>query len=206
MTDVRPSPAARTRASGLTDARAFFVALRPFFGGSIDAGRVAGITAKLQAFGAAGAPIAWVAYGLATSWWETAHTMQPVREIGQGRGCSYGAPGCHAGQVAYGRGDVQLTWDRNYERADRELGLHGALIADYNLALRPDISAQVLVRGMSAGWFTGRSLGTYLPSTGRAPLAAFVAARAIINGSDHAGQIGAVAMTFQDALAAGGWR
>ncbi len=203
MTDIRPTPAAPTRA--LRTPAAFFTALRPLFGGSLTTSQVAGIEAKLLAFGDARAPLAWVAYGLATSWWETAHTMQPVREIGQGRGCAYGAPGCHGGQIAYGRGDVQLTWDHNYERADRELGLHGALIADYDLALRPDISARIMVEGMIEGWFTGRTLGDCLPTTGRAGLAAFVKARAIINGSDHAAQIAAAAATFQDALVAGGW-
>ncbi|MGI4730932.1 MAG: hypothetical protein ACRYFW_04185 [Janthinobacterium lividum] len=205
MTDVRPTPAAKTHARGLSSPAAFFVALRPLFGGSLSAGQVSGITAKLQAFGDAGTPVAWVAYGLATSWHETGRTMQPVREIGQGRGCAYGAPGCHAGQVAYGRGDVQLTWDRNYERADRELGLGGKLIADYDLALRADISARIMVEGMSEGWFTGKRFADYLPATGRSTLASFTAARRIINGQDQAAAIAAAAMTFQAALVAGAW-
>lgn len=184
---------------------AFYTAIRPLFNGALRASQFTGIEAKLKAFGAIGSPIAWIAYGLATSFWETAHTMQPVEEIGRGRGRAYGVPGHNAGQIAYGRGDVQLTWDRNYERADRELGLRGALIADYRLALRPDISARIIVEGMTEGWFTGRKFADYLPIAGRATRARFEAARRIINGTDRAAAIAAVALAFQDALTAGRW-
>jgi hypothetical protein len=205
MTDVRPAPAAPARARGLAQPKAFFVALRPLFGGSISATQVAGISAKLLAFGSAGAPLAFVAYGMGTSWWETGRTMQPVREVGQGRGRPYGKPGAHGGQVPYGRGDVQLTWDAGYERADRELELAGRLLADFDLALRPDISARVLVEGMTEGWFTGRRFASCLPATGRATLAQFVASRPIINGTDRAADVAGGAMAFQDALVAGVW-
>ena len=59
------------------------------------------------------------AYVLATAWHETAHTFQPVREIGQGRGRPYGKPG-HLGQIPYGRGYVQLTWEANYATRSEE--------------------------------------------------------------------------------------
>ncbi|MFH7264110.1 hypothetical protein ACHWGJ_29120, partial [Klebsiella pneumoniae] len=67
--------------------------------------------------------------------------MQPVTEIGRGGGKPYGKPGKHGGQVPYGRGDVQLMWDGNYETADDELGLKGALLANFDLALDTEISA-----------------------------------------------------------------
>lgn len=202
MFNVRPASAA---ARACAAPAAFFTALRPFFGGSIGAGQVAGMIAKLTAFDAAGSPLAHVAYGLATSWWETGRTMQPAREAGHGAGQQYGKPGAHGGQIPYGRGDVQLTWDTGYERADRELGLHGALLADFDLALRPDISAQIMVRGMGEGWFTGRRFADYLPASGPASLPAMTAARAIINGRDRAAEIAVAAQHFQAALAAGGW-
>jgi hypothetical protein len=63
---------------------------------------------------------------LATSFWETDRKMGLVPEIGLGRAKAYGK---HAGQIAYGSGDVQLTWDYNDERAYEELGLNGELIA-----------------------------------------------------------------------------
>src|SRR5689334_14433111 len=52
----------------------------------------------------------WLAYMLATAKWETANTMKPVEEIGKGRGRAYGVPKAN-GQIYYGRGYVQLTWD-----------------------------------------------------------------------------------------------
>jgi hypothetical protein len=146
-----------------------------------------------------------VAYALATAAWETARTMQPIAEYGKGRGRKYGAPGRNKGQVPYGRGYVQLTWDENYERADRELGLNGALIADYELALKPDIAGQIMRRGMVEGWFTGRKFAHTLPAKGPAAREAFVSSRPIINGRDKAAEIADLAMAFQQACQAGGW-
>ena len=77
--------------------------------------------------------------------------MQPVIEIGRGRGKSYGKPDKHRGQVPYGRGDVQLTWDRNYETADDELSLNGALLANFDLALDTDIFGRVIRRAKAFG-------------------------------------------------------
>ena len=202
MSDAN-APAAPARR--LANPAAFFAAIRPTFGGTMSPTQVAGCETKLTIFGTAGAPLAFIAYALATSFWETAHTMQPVREIGLGKGKPYGVPGKHGGQVAYGRGDVQLTWDANYERADRELGLNGALVANYDLALVPAVSAQVMLYGMKEGWFTGKRLIDYLPTAGRATLAQFVAARRIINGQDRAQSIAAIALNFQDALVTGDW-
>ncbi|MEA1083203.1 hypothetical protein SFC76_02935 [Sphingomonas sp. CD22] len=200
-----PAPA-KAAPCALVSPKAFFDRVRPLFrGGAINALQLAGMQCKLDAFGAVGAPIAFVAYGLATSFWETGQKMQPVEEIGRGRGKEYGVPGKHRGQIAYGRSDVQLTWDYNYARADAELGLKGALIADYSRALEPVISSQIMVRGMYEGWFTGRKLATYLPPFGFATLAQFTQARRIINGADRAAQIAAIAAVFQDGLASGGW-
>ena len=193
------------KATALADPEAFYAVVRKgLFAGSISPAQFEGIQAKLEAFGAAAWPVAYAAYGLATSYWETARTMQPIEEYGKGKGRKYGSPGKH-GQVAYGRGDVQLTWDYNYERADKELGLNGALTADYSLALRPDISARIMVGGMSEGWFTGKKLSDYLPASGTASLDQFEDARRIINGTDHATDIAKVAATFQSGLVAGGW-
>ena len=190
----------------LANPKAFFDRIRPLFiAGALTAAQVAGIQCKLDAFSAAGVPIAFVAYGLATSFHETGQKMQPVAEIGRGRSKAYGVPGKHRGQIAYGRGDVQLTWDYNYARADVELGLKGALTSNYDLALQAPISARIMVEGMLEGWFTGRKLATYLPAIGFASLAEFAQARRIINGTDRAAQIAAYAAVLQDALADGGW-
>jgi len=133
------------------------------------------------------------AYLLATSWHETASTMQPIAEYGKGRGKPYGKPGKY-GQAQYGRGYVQLTWDANYEKADKALGLNGALLKDFNLAMQPTIAAKILVRGCEEGWFTGKKLSDYLPD--------YVGARRVVNGTDKAQLIAGYAREFEAALRA----
>ncbi|WP_374657405.1 hypothetical protein [Phenylobacterium sp.] len=199
-------PATPARARGLVEPALFFdrVRSRPPLGPTLSQGEVAGCERILTACAAAGFPLAWAAYALATAVHETAGAMAPVREYGKGVGKTYGEPGRNGGQVAYGRGDVQLTWDENYERADRELALNGALVADYDLALDPKISARILVAGMEGGWFTGKGLRLFLPQIARREQ--FVAARKIVNGTDNAELIAGYAETFQGALQAGGWR
>jgi hypothetical protein len=205
MLDPQPSDApSPTR--GLVEAARFFdeVRSRPPLGPALSQGEVDGCERILAACAAAGFPLAWAAYALATAVHETGGAMAPLREYGKGAGRTYGKTGRNGGQVAYGRGDVQLTWDENYERADRELALNGALIADYDLALDPKISARILVEGMEGGWFTGKGLRLFLPQVARREQ--FVAARKIINGTDRAELIAGYAETFQRALQAGGWR
>lgn len=173
-------------------------------GPGLSTSEVAGTEAILTACGAAMWPMSYVAYALATAFHETAGTMQPIREYGRGRGRKYGVPGKH-GQIGYGRGYVQLTWDWNYEKADNELGLGGALIRDYELALDHAIAAQIMVRGMQEGWFTKKKLADFLPARGPATRAQYVACRPIINGRDKADLIAGHAMEFQKALIAGEW-
>lgn len=172
------------------------------FGGSLTQKQVEGLTAKLDAAAKYGVTdVRHLAYCLATSFHETARTMQPVAEYGRGKGREYGKPGRNGGQIAYGRGDVQLTWDDNYERADRELGLNGALLKNFDLALKPDIAAAIMFRGMAEGWFTGKKLGDYFSGTKDDP----VGARRIINGTDKASTIAGYHRDFLAALKAAGW-
>jgi hypothetical protein len=188
----------------MRDPAAFFAYVRahPPLGPKLSAEEVAGCNTLLTA--CKEWPAAWTAYALATAYHETAGTLRPIREYGKGHGRPYGRPGRNGGQVPYGRGYVQLTWDENYEHADKELGLGGKLVADYDLALDPDIAARIMRRGMEEGWFTGRSLPLYLGPVAKRE--AFVKARRIINGSDKAQLIADYAMTFQSALIAGGWQ
>ncbi|MBH9537539.1 hypothetical protein [Novosphingopyxis sp. YJ-S2-01] len=146
-------------------------------------------------------PIAWLAYGLATAWHEA--RMKPIAEWGKGGNRPYAKPGKY-GQPQYGRGLVQLTWDRNYEWADKALGLNGSLLKDFDRALEPDIASDILVKGMETGAFTGKALRDYLP-TERGGFDQFRNARRIINGTDKATAIASHALAFQNALSAGGW-
>lgn len=201
-----PVEAPQVTAAGLADPPKFFayVRSRPPLGPTLSQGEVDGCTRILAACAEASFPVAWAAYVLATAVHETAGQLRPIAEYGKGAGKQYGKPGRHGGQAAYGRGDVQLTWDYNYERADRELGLNGALIANYDLALDPTISARIIVCGMEEGWFTSKKLEDYLPAT--ANQAQFAAARRIVNGTDKADLIAGFAVTFQAGLQAGWWR
>lgn len=181
---------------------AFYSALRASLGG-LTQQQVDGFNVLLTAIGAARWPIAWAAYGLATAFWETAKTMQPVEEAfwkddaWRKRNLRY--------YPWHGRGYPQLTWEENYRWADEELGLNGALLADPSLMLKPEIAAQTMIRGMEQGAFTGKKLADYLPIDGEAGHEAFKRARRIINGQDKATEIARLATKFQSALAAGGW-
>lgn len=186
----------------------FFNQVRPsLFGGKLTKLQVSGMEAKLKAFQENRFPLSWAAYSLATSYHETAQRMQPVRE---------GLSASDAWRKAnlryypwYGRGDVQLTWEANYKRADAELGLGGKLIKNLDLALDPDISARIMIRGMTEGWFAGDSKGRHtlqrhLPNE-IAKKSDFTSARRIINGVDKALAIAEQAMLFQEALKKAGY-
>ncbi|MGJ0508944.1 MAG: hypothetical protein ACR652_17810 [Methylocystis sp.] len=182
--------------------QAFFGAVRAFTG-DLAQSQIDGFSALLTAIGAARWPCSWCAYGLATAYWETNKTLQPVKEA-YWLSESWRKEHLHY-YPWYGRGYVQLTWQRNYERADEELDLGGQLSLDPDFALKPDIAARILVAGMEQGWFTTKKLADYLPSDGAGGFDAFKGARRIINRQDRASEIAKIAVKFQDALAAGDW-
>lgn len=197
----------------------FFAALRDgkLLGPTLTQSEVDGVNAILGA--AEGFPLSWVAYMLATAYLETAHEMQPIKEKGAdsyffrrydkdgnnpGVAASLGNIYPGDGAKFAGRGYVQLTGRNNYERADRKLSLNGALLANPDMAMNPSVAAKIMRLGMSEGWFTGKSLTTYLPKT-VGERAQFTQARRIINGLDRAPEISGYALEFQDALQAGEW-
>jgi len=182
----------------LEDAGAFFDRVRDVTG-PLSQARVDSVNLILNH--ASACSIAWTAYILATAWHES--RFEPQAEWGKGKGKRYGVPGKY-GQAPYGRGFVQLTWDFNYEWADQALGLNGALLRNFDLALAPHIAARILVKGMVEGKFTGKALGDYLGV--QATKEQFRQARRIVNGRDKENEIAAYAVGFQEALIAGRWR
>jgi putative chitinase len=185
----------------------FFVSLRAgLLGPDLSNDEVNGCNAILAAMD--GTPLAFCAYALATAYHETAATMQPVREA---YWLSESWRRAHLRYYPwYGRGYVQLTWDTNYQRADRELDLNGALTRTLDLAMDPAIAAKIMRRGMEEGWFAGdgsgrHTLKRHLPNSGPATLPQFTAARRIINGRDKDTLIARHALQFQTALQNGGW-
>lgn len=201
----------------IAKADVFFNAMRSgLLGPTLSAEEVDGCNAILTAM--EGCPLSYTAYALATAYHETASTMQPIKEYG---GPSYftrmydvtGARPSLArangnttpgdGPKYCGRGYVQLTWKNNYARAGDKLGVD--LVANPDLAMKPDIAAKIMRQGMENGWFTGKSFDSYLPTAGLASNKQFSDARRIINGTDRAAQIAGHALKFQAALQAGGW-
>lgn len=140
----------------------------------------------------------WLAYALATAHHETAYTMQPIREIGFGKGRPYGTPDVITGHVYAGRGFVQLTWKANYLRAGYLVGRD--LVADPDAALRADVAADILLLGMARGIFTGRKFGNYFNAASED----WYRARRIVNGLDCADRIARYGRAFHAAMAAAG--
>lgn len=151
-----------------------------------------------------------LAYILATAFHETGGRMVPVREgfakndrdarkrVSKYR---YSLPDPATGHVYYGRGHVQLTWADNYKRMGNILGVD--LYSNPDLALDPDISADILVEGMMQGLskkgdFTGKSVEDYFNATKDDP----IGARKIVNGTDKAGLIADYHKAFLSALQA----
>jgi len=102
---------------------------------------------------------------------------------------------------------VQITWLKNYQwldsaAADADLTDPGEILADLDLAMRPDIAALALRAGLEEGRYDaqGKKMADRLPSNGPATKAQFVNARYLVNIQDKAGPIADVALMFQRAL------
>lgn len=180
---------------------AFYASVRRrasgIFGTSLSQGQVNGCNTLLSEAEKEGTPLRFLAYILATAYHETACTMQPVREIGKGKGKPYGKP--VNGKTYYGRGYVQLTWLENYQRAAKELAVD--LVRYPDDALEPDIAAAILFRGMTEGWFTGKKLSDYI----NLDKTDYFNARRIVNGTDRADKIAGYAKAFETALREGAY-
>lgn len=180
----------------MIDRKAFFDSARKSpFEGSLAQGQVDGMNAILdgwerrQSKDLPSDDIRWLAYMLATVLHETARTMQPIREFGQGKGKAYGT-------TYYGRGFVQLTWETNYRKMSPIVGVD--LVAHPDKALELPIAARIMFEGMIRGSFTGHRLADHIAGA----MTDYVGARRIINGSDRAVTIAGYAVQFERALKA----
>lgn len=132
------------------------------------------------------------AYVLATAFWETGRTMKPVRE-------AFWLPETWRRHNLryypwYGRGYVQITWQRNYTQAGLKLGKD--LTTDPDVVMAPEIAAEILVRGMIEGWFTGKKLSDFITPE----KVDYRNARRIINGTDKMDDIARIANEYRIAL------
>lgn len=126
-----------------------------------------------------------IAYVLGTVEWETGNTFRPVRE-------AYWMPEWWRKRKFryypyYGRGYVQLTWERNYRVYSGILGID--LVSNPDRAMEPAIACFILVHGFKHGVFTGKAITDYI----RQGKTDFIGARRCINGTDKAGKIAQIA-------------
>lgn len=180
------------------------------FEGRLGRQQVGGMESILNAFAEYGDGRAkTLAYALATAFHETGSRMVPVREgfainDSQARAIAanreYGAPAAN-GQVYYGRGHVQLTWEKNYRVTGEKLGID--LIDNPDLMLDPEVSARVLVEGMIDGRWNGNGKGIqhYLPDNGSDDLEG---ARHTVNIADNWSKIAGHYRNFLGAIEASG--
>jgi predicted chitinase len=129
-----------------------------------------------------------VAYVLATAQWETAQTFQPVKEA------FWLSEAWRKANLSYfpyyGRGYVQLTWDKNYKAYSDILGID--MVATPDLALDPTVALFVIAHGFKTGTFTGRKITDFITQG----TTDFVGARRCINGTDKANEIAKLAQSF----------
>lgn len=153
----------------------------------------------------------WLAYILATTYHETAKTMQPIEEYGKGKGHDYGkklkqgsGPGNRIAyetpdKLFYGRGHTQNTWFENYQRLTQGAKIQGHdwdFLNSPELLLQMEPSIWATFFAMRTGLYTGKKLSNYFNEK----VEDWVDARKIINGLDCAEKIAEYAKVFFDAV------
>jgi hypothetical protein len=205
--------------SALINRDHFFTTAKPLFG-RYDQMQVEGINKILDAFDANDFKFDEEAYVTATAYWESAHTMQPVRETlansddqaiarldaawAKGQLKWVKTPYWRrdsSGKAWFGRGLVQLTFKSNYAKLSPYVGVD--LVANPDAALDDEIAIKIMIQGMKLGLFTGKDLGDYFDGIDESDAEDFreyKAARKIINGTDKDDEIAHIAMQFEKAL------
>ncbi|WP_395448700.1 hypothetical protein ACHMW7_28500 [Aminobacter sp. UC22_36] len=173
------------------DRSKFYAALRArssgVFGTSLSQSQVNGTEQILDEAQRRGTPLRHLAYILSTAYHETAHTMQPIREMG---GEKYLRSKRYYPWV--GEGLVQVTWEENH----RKFGATApGQMMTWPIALR------AIFDGMTKGMFTGKKLDDYIVGD----RSDYVGARRIVNGTDRDDDLAGYAKTFETALRAAGY-
>lgn len=170
----------------MVDRKVFFDMVRSApFNGALTPGQVDGMNRILDEWIRSQIyDLRFLAYMLATTFHETAFTMQPIREMGSE---DYLKSKPYYPWV--GEGLVQVTWEANARKFGATAP--GQLLS-WPLCLKP------LFDGMLRGMFTGKRLADYFNATTDDP----IGARHIINGSDRANTIAHYHSLFLAALQA----
>lgn len=128
-----------------------------------------------------------LAYALATIQHETADTFEPIDEYtGRKNARRLGYEG---GTDYYGRGFIQLTHLRNYQKMGRRIGMGDELVKHPELASQPTVAAKVL-----AAYFKDFGIAKTVTEGN------FVDARTLINPDYNGYMIAQVALSFLYAL------
>jgi predicted chitinase len=189
----------------MIDRKRFFDSVRASFG-ALNVDQVNGFTAILDEFERRRGEFSTfdLADILATAWWETGKTMQPVREafyIGNYAKAEAWRKRNLRYWPYYGRGLVQLTWRRNYELAGKKRGVDFVKFPDRVMEMEHAVA--IMFDGMKEGWFTGKALDDYIDDIDESDaedLREYINARRIINGTDKATTIGRIALLFEKAI------
>jgi len=155
--------------------------------GKLTQEQVDSINAILEVFYIYDTDVHKLAYILATTKWESAHTILPIEEY-KWYNRWYAKINPKTGKRYYGRGFVQLTHYNNYLRFSNLLKLD--LVYHPEKVLETKTAAIILVRGMLEGLFTGVSLKKYINNN---PTNYF-SARKTVNGLDKAENIRIIAL------------
>ena len=168
--------------------KSFFTGYREVFG-RLDQEQVEGLEFLLDKLEQDDFTIPQASYVLATVDHETAHTFQPIKEIRERKDSPRRANQDRYWLSGYyGRGYVQITWKKNYEKFGIE--------AYPDDALDPEMAYGILSRGMREGLFTGKKLSDYINDQ----KADYRNARRIVNGLDKADLIADRAQRFRAIL------
>lgn len=177
------------------------------FGGALSLGQSAGLAAIIDEWESRPelTDERWLADILGQGFWESAQTLQPVREAfylnppGPDQNGPIGPAEAFRKTLSYypfyGRGLIQDTWEDNYRKMQMILqprfpGLD--LVGNPDAALQMDISVASMFEGMIRGTFTGAKLGDYFNST----TCDWPNSRRIVNGTDHMDQIANICQCF----------
>lgn len=185
----------------------FFEAIRPLFG-KLNEQQVASMDRLMDSL-EPDTLRTQLAYGLATTFHETAQTMMPITEYGPKSyfskydagtkiGKNLGNTQKGDGYLFRGRGFVQITGRRNYTFVGEKIGF--PLDKEPDLALDWAVARKIARGGFLNGWFTGKKISDYINKD----KTDYTGARRCINGTDKASTIAGYAVKFENALKAGG--
>lgn len=196
------------------------------FGGSLSQSQVDGMENLLNVWEKyfRDGPLNELSYDMATAWWETGQTMQPITERGQKSYFNKYEPNTRIGKVLgntqpgdgyrfRGEGHVQNTGRRNASVATKRInqlfGLDIDLVKNPSQRGDPFVSAISLFLGNREGWWTGKDIDDYIDGKDESDdedLREFMLARKVVNGTDKAEKIGRAALHFEIALKLAGYK